>query len=265
MSQDSDNETNLDYATGGASVVDIHDAVRREKSEPLSGSEPISVGFLILAAGVILLGAVYFGWHSESFSMDSIYKTASYTPEPAPVVGDMVEEEDAGPWIDTWLAGGKKEYATCQACHQADGNGQPGLFPPLRNSEYVSESTERLSVALLHGVTGPIKVNGNLYNSAMQGWGAQLDDRKLAQVMTYIRVNFADLPPDQALVTVDGLKYARSKYKDRKDPWTEAELLAIPDDAMLPGSDVDLLTGEPLGAPAADADPDPDAAPAPEN
>jgi mono/diheme cytochrome c family protein len=267
MSHDSDNKTNLDYATGGASVVDIHDAVRREKSEPQSGSEPISVGFLILAAGVILLGAVYFGWHSESFSMDSIYKTASYTPEPAPAVAGMEEEGEKGPWIDTWLAGGKKVYATCQACHQADGNGQPGLFPPLRNSEYVSESTERLSVALLHGVTGPITVNGNTYNSAMQGWGAQLDDQKLAQVMTYIRNSFADLPLEEAVVTVEGLKYARAKYADRKEPWTEPELKDIPSSAMLPGSDVDLLTGKPLGGgadePAAGPDAEATSAPAP--
>lgn len=272
MSHDSDNETNLDYATGGASVVDIHDAVRREKHEPLSGSEPISVGFLIMAAAVILLGAVYFGWHSESFNMDSIYKTANYTPEPAPAIAGMEEEEDTGPWIDTWLAAGKKQYATCQACHQPDGNGQIGVFPPLRNSEYVAEGTERLSVALLHGVSGPIKVNGNTYNSAMQGWGAQLDDQKLAQVMTYIRVNFAELPPEEAVVTVEGVKYSRSKYSDRKAPWTEAELLALPGNTNLPGSDIDLLTGKPLGeaegegdATEADAEAAATPAPAPEN
>ena len=102
----------------------------------------------------------------------------------------------------------------------------------------------------------------------MQGWGAQLDDQKLAQVMTYIRVKFAELPPEAAVVSVEGVKYSRSKYSDRKTPWTEAELLALPGNVNLPGSDIDLLTGKPLGegaddAPAADAESTP--APAPEN
>ena len=268
MSHDSDNETNLDYATGGASVVDIHDAVRREKHEPLSGSEPISVGFLIMAAAVILLGAVFFGWHSESFSMDSIYKTASYTPEPAPAVDGMEEEEDTGPWIGTWLASGKKVYANCAACHQNSGKGAPGQYPPLVGVDYVNGGTERLGGILLHGINGPLTVNGVSYNAAqMPGWSV-LGDEKIAQVMTYIRSEFGGLPPEEAVVTTAGMKAAREIYSDRKTFWTEPELLKLSADAMLPGSDIDLLTGKPLGdgggdVPPADAPPEP--APATEN
>ena len=255
MSHDSDNETNLDYATGGASVVDIHDAVRRERSEPQSGSEPIGTGFLVMGAAVILLGAVHFGWHSENFSMSSIYKSAHYSPDPAPAVDGVVDEADQGPWIDTWLASGKKVYANCAACHQNSGKGAPGQFPPLVGVDYVNAGTERLAGILLHGINGALTVNGVTYNAAaMPAWSATLGDDKIAQVITYIRHEFGGLPPEEAVVTAESMEAAREKFSDRSAPYTESELLQMSPDAHLPGRDVDLLTGKPFGAAAAPAD-----------
>jgi len=255
MSHDPDKDTNIDYASGGASVLDVHDAVRREASEPRSGDEPIASGALVLAAAVVLLGAVYFGWHSENFSMDSIYKTASYTPEPAPIVEGAAAEEDAGPWIDSWLASGKKNYANCVACHQPTGTGAPGQFPPLVGVDYVTGGTERLAAILLHGINGPLTVNGASYNQQMPAW-AVLGDEKIAQILTYVRSEFGALPHEEAVVTTAMMKAAREKFSDRSGFWTEAELKQLSPEANLPGGDVDLQTGKPLGgADAGDAAP----------
>ena len=80
----SDNpDKNLDYAAEGGSVVDVHDAVRREKVLPPTGKEPISFGPLILTALVLILGAGYLGAYSNGFR-DDIYVTKYYRPDPRP-------------------------------------------------------------------------------------------------------------------------------------------------------------------------------------
>ena len=252
MSHDSDTEKNLDYATGGASVFDVHDSVRRERSEPETENVPVSIDTFLLAAGILILGALLFGWHTEWGSMSTIYNTASYSPEPAPAIGGVIEEEDAGPWIDTWMAGGKKVYANCVACHQPNGGGAPGQFPPLVDVDYVNEGTERLAAILLHGINGPLTVNGVTYNQAMPAW-AVLGDEKIAQVMTYIRAEFGKLPPEEAVVTTAMMNAAREKFSDRTTTWTEAELKKLSPDADLPGGNVDLQTGTPAGGDAAAA------------
>ena len=55
---------------------------------------------------------------------------------------------------------------------------------------------------------------------------ALLTDEKIAAAITYVRASFGNTYPavQPAVVTS-----ARSKFLDRKTPWTEAELKAWPD------------------------------------
>lgn len=77
--------------------------------------------------------------------------------------------------------------ATCAACHQANGKGVPGAFPPLDGSPYVtSDNTERLAAIMLYGLMGEIKVLGTTYNNVMLPQG-QLKDAELAAIATYVR------------------------------------------------------------------------------
>ena len=56
---------------------------------------------------------------------------------------------------------GKAGYeAYCQSCHQADGKGMTGAFPPLAGSDYLLEDPERGILAVLRGISGSIMVNG---------------------------------------------------------------------------------------------------------
>jgi mono/diheme cytochrome c family protein len=51
----------------------------------------------------------------------------------------------------------------CATCHGADGKGIQDLAPPLKGSEYIDGSMKRLASIILYGVSGPITVNGKLY------------------------------------------------------------------------------------------------------
>ncbi|MCU4677628.1 c-type cytochrome [Catenovulum sp. 2E275] len=80
--------------------------------------------------------------------------------------------------------------ASCFGCHGKDGEGS-AIVPPLNNSEWVVESSARLTAILLHGFTGEIEVNGKLFASPMSMPGlvdnANFDDQALADIATYIR------------------------------------------------------------------------------
>ncbi|MDP0490543.1 MAG: c-type cytochrome [Verrucomicrobiota bacterium JB023] len=114
---------------------------------------------------------------------------------------------------------GKEVYMTkaaCVGCHGADGAGMPNLGPPLDESEWVTDSPERLTKILLHGLQGPIKVNGKVYKPAafMPGLAQNpsITDRDLADIMTYIRAEWSN---DAPLVTEEEVKATREATSDR--------------------------------------------------
>ncbi|MGB0849738.1 MAG: copper-containing nitrite reductase [Bacteroidia bacterium] len=80
---------------------------------------------------------------------------------------------------------GKQIYSqTCFACHQGEGQGIAGAFPPLANSDYLNEDVDRAIDIVLHGKSGEIVVNGETYNSMMTA--QTLTNEEAADVLTYI-------------------------------------------------------------------------------
>jgi mono/diheme cytochrome c family protein len=104
-------------------------------------------------------------------------------------------------------ADGKALYATCMACHQANGQGIPGAFPPLAESEWVNGPVENLIRIQLRGLMGPITVKGVEYNSMMPA-NATMSDEEVAAVLTYIRSNFGNT---SGPVTADQVKALRDE------------------------------------------------------
>src|SRR5690554_4736339 len=80
---------------------------------------------------------------------------------------------------------GKDKYmATCVACHQGNGQGIEGAFPPLANADYLNADVDRAIDIVLHGKSGEITVNGKKYNSVMTAQA--LSDEDVANVLTYV-------------------------------------------------------------------------------
>lgn len=120
---------------------------------------------------------------------------------------------------------GKAMYeATCLACHQVHGMGQPGLAPPLVGSEWVGFSENRLIRMILHGLRGPIQVKGDKFEMDMPALGV-LDDEQIASALTYVRREWGHgFEP----VTPAAVKRVRDETSKREDAWTMPELLKIP-------------------------------------
>jgi len=93
-------------------------------------------------------------------------------------------------------AKGAQVYAqNCASCHQANGQGNKGVFPPLAGSDYVTGDTKKLGHILLYGLNGAIKVHGDAYNGQMPAWKGQLSNDDIAEVLTYIRSSWGNKAP----------------------------------------------------------------------
>lgn len=129
---------------------------------------------------------------------------------------------------DNRTKGAKLFRQICAACHGINGKGINGLAPPLEHSEYVSEPVERLALIILHGVTGPIHVNGELYklNQSMPGLLANdaLSDKDIAGIISYVTNGFSDNPQ---WISPDKIKELRNVKSKSGGEFTEPELLEL--------------------------------------
>lgn len=128
------------------------------------------------------------------------------------------------------FARGQELYGTtCGACHQANGEGLAGQFPPLAGADWVlAEDTSKIIRIVLNGLTGPFEVNGVSYNNTMVPWKDVLSDDDIAAVLTYVRNEWGN---KASMVTAEQVSAARAKVQDRADAWTAEELQKVEPDA----------------------------------
>src|SRR5690606_23311679 len=70
--------------------------------------------------------------------------------------------------VEDQIKAGQALFAgTCSTCHMPDGKGMPGVFPPLAGSDWLGRGNDELIRIVLNGLSGPIKVSGQDYNSVM--------------------------------------------------------------------------------------------------
>ncbi len=72
----------------------------------------------------------------------------------------------------------------CAACHQPEGQGVAGAFPPLVGSDYLLADTDRAIDTVINGLSGEIAVNGTTINGVMPA--VRLSDEEVANVLTYV-------------------------------------------------------------------------------
>ena len=124
-------------------------------------------------------------------------------PEPegtdAPAAGDVdlttMSEEDALAWMMTeganvYTTGGSGGVA-CITCHQAEGQGVPGAFPPLAGAGEIMGDCQTHAGYVVHGLQGEIEVAGVTYNGVMPAQG-NLTDNEIAAVITYERKSWGN-------------------------------------------------------------------------
>ncbi len=120
--------------------------------------------------------------------VDEVYlgDKAVGTPSTAAVGAAAAAASSGNDTRDERIAAGKVLFAgTCSTCHQPNGEGLPGVFPPLAKSDYIAADPKRLPEIMLHGLHGKVTVNGKEYDSVMPPM-AQLTDDEVANIGTYV-------------------------------------------------------------------------------
>lgn len=83
--------------------------------------------------------------------------------------------------------GGRVYSVNCSSCHQADGRGIPGAFPPLAGNPDVTGDPRRVIAIVELGKRGRLQVSGAGYDGVMPGWHGLLSDDDVAAVVSFIR------------------------------------------------------------------------------
>src|SRR3954468_1669986 len=230
----------MDYGEH-ADVQQVHAAIQREKREPRVGLEPLSIWLIAIYGLAVFFGGAYLGRYSGNFSGDSLDISFS-PPKPKGPGGGAggAQQAELSP-----ADRGKKIFsANCATCHQANGLGVTGQYPPLAGSEFVNGGTRRLGMIVLKGLQGPLTVKGAQYGPpAMEPGDKTLNDAKIADVLTYIRQEWGNKGGPVAAAQIAAL---RKELASHPDSFTEPDLKAVPEDAELPGA-------EPAGAKPAEA------------
>lgn len=114
----------------------------------------------------------------------------------------------------------------CATCHQPNGEGLANIYPPLAKSDWL-ENEERLIKLTLHGLWGPIEVNGQKFDPSkgippMMGFAGMLNDIEMAAVLSYVRQSFGnDLP----MVSAESVRRVREATRGRVNFYMSDELL----------------------------------------
>ena len=118
---------------------------------------------------------------------------------------------------------GQSRFPICAGCHQSNGRGMPGTFPPLAGSEIATGSPEIPVRIVLHGLQGPLTVRGQRFNGTMPAWG-QFSDADIATTLTYVRSQWGN---SASAVTPAPVTAVRQATAGRTRAWTGAEIEAL--------------------------------------
>lgn len=196
--------------------VDPTPAHSRENPEPQENQNFPSLLLLFLCSLLVFGSALYLQRYSGGF--DPLVYNEEVQGLGGPAGGATAA-------VDPVAAGKKLYVQNCVTCHQSAGQGMPGTYPPLAGSDWVNGDEEALVRILIHGLTGPVTVNGVIYNSAAMPafgpLGSNWKDEKIGYVLTYIRQEWGN---KGAPVTKETVSRIRAATADRAKGWTAAEL-----------------------------------------
>ncbi|MBD1545595.1 c-type cytochrome [Roseibium aggregatum] len=136
-------------------------------------------------------------------------------PQPPAETTGTASVADGGEAVD-----GAAVYAdTCISCHQEDGKGKPGEFPPFAgNGDLFLNPTFPAAVAL-YGIEGKIEVDGKAFDNVMPPFDF-LSDAEIAAVVGYIRSNWGNeklRPADLEDPAADDVAALRTKEMSSED------------------------------------------------
>jgi nitrite reductase (NO-forming) len=118
--------------------------------------------------------------------VDEVYLGDRAQPNLAAVATAAAAAASGRLTVEQQISAGQALFAgTCSTCHQANGQGLEGVFPPLAKSDLITKNPSIVPITIMRGWQGRIRVNGKDYNSIMPPM-TQLTDDEVANIATYV-------------------------------------------------------------------------------
>jgi mono/diheme cytochrome c family protein len=200
-------------AASDDSIQQVHARLAHKKPEKAVGYSAFPLVLLGIMCSLVFFGSIYLAHYSARF--DSMIYNEHQKPRSGAAEVVTVTPAQLGKKVFNQI---------CIVCHQATGQGIPGVFPPLAGSEWANGSEERIIRIVLHGLNGKITVAGKDFNNAMASLGGTLKDEQIANVLTYVRSEWGNNSPAVGAETVAKI---RAENATRTAPWSADELLKL--------------------------------------
>jgi len=203
-------------------IVTSHVELSKTKHEPTSYFLKAPLIFVFVFGCLIFVCSIQLAHSTNKFQLHPPVEVVELTPE---------EKETLR--LERKLSSGEKIFAArCASCHQANGQGIEGQFPPLAGSEWVSADPGVISNIILKGLKGEIVVNGVTYgtSAAVNMAAVPISDREISNVVTYVRQAWGNSSSE---VSEGEVAKFRADSAEQQDQWTGDQLKALFADTFL--------------------------------
>ena len=197
-------------------MVEVHSQLNHEKHPPTKG-------FLIAP----LVFVFVFGCLIFVCSIQLAHSTNQFQLHPPKEIVELTEEEREALRLERKVDSGKKVFTVrCASCHQANGLGIAGQYPPLAGSKWVTSDPGLITNIILKGLKGEIVVKGETYgtSAAVNMAAVPISDREIANVTTYVRQAWGNEAPE---ILESEVSAFRDASKDQIDQWTGDQLVEM--------------------------------------
>lgn len=197
--------------------------IDREKPDPLESDRPWPLYVWIFVMLMVSWGTTYFAlFAGDGAVRGGDQRLVVNEKNEKSAEKSLGSNKDTEVLLEDRIAAGKKVYSSiCMSCHQTNGQGLPGAFPPLAKSPWVLGTPERIVKLILHGLNGELEILGQKYNGVMPSYKNQFNNQQIANVVTYIRNTWGNKASE---IDADFVIKIREEYKDKTDAWKVEDL-----------------------------------------
>jgi mono/diheme cytochrome c family protein len=206
------------------SLLVVHEKIFTEKPDMEGGYSALPLALLFFFSALIFFSGTYLNRFSGGFS--AMIYNENLRPVKNAGGPSKLDPRDYGRIL--FGSGG-----ACFTCHQPNGQGVPGVYPPLASSEWADGSPDRVIRIVLFGLQGPVHVRDADFGAAagapvMPAFGPTgtfgWSDEKIADVLTYVRSEWGN---KAAPITPEQVAAVRTAEASRTKAWIQDELLKI--------------------------------------
>ena len=214
-----ENKSNEEIRSSGMKDTDLveeHVRLNEIKHEPTSGFLHTPLIFVFVFGCLIFICSIQLAHTTNDFQLHPPLEIVELSPE----------EQETRRFERKIKSGGKIFAARCASCHQANGLGIAGQYPPLDGSKWVTSDPGLITNIILKGLKGEIVVKGQKYgtSAAVNMAAVQIDDREIANVVTYVRQAWGN---EASEVFEDEISSVRSASSDQQEQWTGDQLQSM--------------------------------------